>query len=453
MLLVSCSKEDVVNSNILSNDKLTFLNEEEINRVISGEHTVPIPKGFAGLLKAKKLPNSSGGFEKGSLQEGSDGSLNEFYETSGYDTLVPNKNLAKLLNEQGEVKVGNLIYRIAPEGTFFYPPDREKRFKELYTTSSNIKGIEVSENLYLVEEGIYRYDTFKEELMIDENRDATLELLKKSTPLLSIPFEDFESYNANPHTWLGKGWSSMFGENIPYTININKERRLKGKFYNYNYVFYSESGILAKMEKKNWIGWSGIKAKELIIGWRGIDVEVNMPQYVKDELPKITKPKVLDYSYGKLPQIYGNGWSLSILFGDLLTQSQEKQIRKLAAKGVKDLFAMLRKNYGISIPSGADNNTDLVCLFTDDKLINIIPLCKIKSVENKEQVRKVFTDDLHIGVTINPLALPSNLVEWGKALIKGTSNLPYPEVVAGDVFVCGRLNTEWVGMRIVKEYK
>lgn len=43
-----------------------------------------------------------------------------FYEKMGYDTLVPNQNFARLINPNGEIIVKDTIYKITPNGTYFY---------------------------------------------------------------------------------------------------------------------------------------------------------------------------------------------------------------------------------------------------------------------------------------------------------------------------------------------
>lgn len=48
-----------------------------------------------------------------------------YYEALGYDSLVPNINLACLLNSKGEVEVGLNVIKIAPEGTYIFPKEYE----------------------------------------------------------------------------------------------------------------------------------------------------------------------------------------------------------------------------------------------------------------------------------------------------------------------------------------
>ena len=46
-----------------------------------------------------------------------------YYEALGYDTLVPNKAFAALLNPLGELQVNDTIYKINHNGTYFFPKD------------------------------------------------------------------------------------------------------------------------------------------------------------------------------------------------------------------------------------------------------------------------------------------------------------------------------------------
>lgn len=430
LTITSCDKEyEKPAEKHVKKSILEFSNEKELLNVIQNKIDVKYLGGsdFKSLLEYKD--NSK-----------SDGLNSSIYISNGYDTLVPNENLARLLNENAEIKVGKYIYRITNKGTYFYTPDKSIKFNDLYINSESLKGELISDKLYRVDEDIFRFDTF-----VENNYEVTEnEFESKNSDFDNVPFDSFKKYSADPHTWVGKGWAALFGENISYTVELNSNRRLKGKFYSYDYVFYSEIGVFGEMQKKNWIGWSGTDADELGIGWRYVRLKVDLSFDITKHIPKNLPPQFLGSAYTEIPGLDDKGWNVCVLGYDV----SDEEIFRVAKLGLKPLV-----NYLNSVTrTGAitEDKLDAVTVFNKASIITIVPMGGRKRF-NAETIREVFNSDIHGGISLNLYNIPSNLTEWANAVYQGTSKLPRPELTNGEVFVYGRLGTKYVGMKIVKD--
>ena len=69
---------------------------------------------------------------------------------------VPNESLAKLLNKNGEIIVDNTVYKITPNGTYYFSKDKKLIFDRLYSRDSTVCGSLVGDKLYKIADGIFR---------------------------------------------------------------------------------------------------------------------------------------------------------------------------------------------------------------------------------------------------------------------------------------------------------
>ena len=78
------------------------------------------------------------------------------------NVYVPNPQFAKLLNKKGEIVVSDTVYRITPNGTYFFPLNKKQDFENIYSQDSLICGnlISDSDRIYKISDDIYRIDTY-----------------------------------------------------------------------------------------------------------------------------------------------------------------------------------------------------------------------------------------------------------------------------------------------------
>ena len=82
------------------------------------------------------------------------------YEAAGYEELIPDETLAGFLNARAEVEIANTVYKISPQGTYFFDKELEDDFYENYSTFEEEEGVLIDTLTVKLLDGIYRYNTF-----------------------------------------------------------------------------------------------------------------------------------------------------------------------------------------------------------------------------------------------------------------------------------------------------
>lgn len=387
------------------------------------------------------------------------------YIAKGYDTLVPNIRVARLLNARAEVKVENTIYKISPRGTYYYPESKQSYFESNYAQFENEDGTQIDSCTYQLAEDIFRYNTFELAEVIDyedadlpdeiegdptvDDDEGSLTNATRAVSLYNLDWSRFPVYKADAKTWAGKIWQSLFGRNKAFTYKLSKKRRVRAKFYYYNYIFYSEIGALGEMQKKNWIGWSNTKADELYVGWHNIILysdysrKPNAAAY-----PTGAKPTMVGSEYMKIPGFNKSGYVVSIM-GMELTQSQ---INSIIGKSSTQLFNWLKGQL-----SNGDklsrSEFETVMFYMKDKVITVIPDGGVVK-NNDDKHRQVFASDVHILISFSPNNIPSSAsswLNWAKSICTGSMALSRPTLKYGEVRVAGRLGDTWGAIAIRKK--
>lgn len=219
----------------------------------------------------------------------------------------------------------------------------------------------------------------------------------------------------------------------------NSKRRLKGNFYYYNYLFYSEIGVTAKFQKKNWIGWSGTRADEIAIGWDNIVIEfkVSFPQNPNIGLPA---PVASKFEYGNIPYSNKTGYFCTILGMDI----NNGQFQNALKAGGKAFLKWLKSQ----VQSDEDINKLGGIIFPQNSTVAyyIIPN-DARRVGDIESMTHVFDSNFHIVITYN--SKNSNLANLWKTGIGSHTLLP-KEVKSGRVYGAARLGGAWAGVKIKK---
>ena len=255
-----------------------------------------------------------------------------YYEALGYDTLVPNKAFAALLNPLGELQVNDTIYKINHNGTYFFPKEKETQFRNVYKMDS--LGILVGDKLYKLSDGIYRYKTFPDSILEEEidlpDDSWNTEDISTRASVSEPNYNSFPKFNADRHTWLGGIRQGLFGNDKYYNVKFNKKRRVRGRLYAYHYVVYSESGVTGMMQKKNFIGWTKTKADELRIGWKNIILVTKIDDPSLKGIPKQSIPIVGGITPAQIPSI-GKGNLLDLYVAEV----EMKDILNVVGEGLK----------------------------------------------------------------------------------------------------------------------
>ena len=386
-----------------------------------------------------------------------------YYEAFGYGDIIPNEDVAKMINVDGEVIVDNQLYRITDIATFTTAKEDAPKLEqylcsvdqeELQTMISTSPEPRVQLTPQICAIRSYNNNIEQDCRLIDDRtiiggggsgsrtgngssgvanggNDTTTENL-----LNQIPFASFETYPAESRSWLGRLFD---GFNMRHNRHheFKKDYRVTGSLYDYNYGFYRECGAYVSMDRKRGgvlkfiNGWKDINADKLVLHMDHIVLEtkIDISNDVLSNSP--TKPVLLgtsNYGTSKQIELFGRNWS-------------KKDIDRLIAKGAKELFNALKKELGTDIP----DNTRSVIFVTPQKLYKVI--CdKTFYASNKHKIREVFSSGSSFVISYNSSS-------WAKTLkqsIQETLKNPSYHIIEGQVKLAGKLNNNWGGIIIYK---
>ncbi len=373
---------------------------------------------------------------------------------------IPNENLAKFLNKNGEIMVADTIYRITPNGTYFYPKEKKALFNRMYAVDSTICGALVGDKLYKVAEGIYRYDTYwykreehraeVESGFITENSDVTLRNYGAEPDYNSFP--TFNSVKKTTLHFVAENIIGPFKAQSVYYEHTNK-RRVRGEFYENNYAFSASVGTKAWTDKKNWFGWSKTEADELRIGWKDVVLVTKIPDYLKEDMKKINQPMESKPGYHKYPaptpkHLYGKVYALPNL--------NESEFMKFVNLGSKRMYDLLKKRYGVSTSQSEWEKIQAFSVMSRTHIFHVIKDGNIKKT-NCEYYNHTFMKHAKVGITLNLNSFSGN---WTDVLISAAVNIfntsskqAHVTLYGGRVYIAAKFGNEWQGMTIKKDAK
>lgn len=202
-------------------------------------------------------------------------------ETNEIDTLIISDLVKNLLNEQYEIAIGDVFFRITKYGSFFTTLDNYEWLRELEIDNETILhseqvtyalGYSFQKGMYKVDnyEELFFYDTFREKDPITEEPSINVQVLKSA----SFPSEWEWRDIGDGRTLAGKAWDNIWGFTKSERNNFDSSHRVDVKFYAVRYPFYSEMGIKTKTQKKGWTGlWRKQNCDEIINGWEMLNIK------------------------------------------------------------------------------------------------------------------------------------------------------------------------------------
>ncbi|MDR0834136.1 MAG: hypothetical protein LBN93_08155 [Candidatus Symbiothrix sp.] len=435
-------------------ERLSFSDEQSLLTAIKNGNSTAIQlrsgKPFISLLS--KIPSNN------SLRSSDE---TTYYEVLGYEELIPNPNFARLVNPNGELEVGTQIVKITPEGTYAIPIDKKDQFDALIFSDLQLQGRLIDEHTFDLGDGITLYETFDEVgdyevisngnyvLLPDNQYDNYVAPQAPSEP----NFDQFPTFSPDRHTIVGKLIQSLIGSTKTHTIEFNSKRRIRGKFYFYNYFVYSEIGVSGWTDKKNWIGWSKTDADELRVGWRDMVIKRSIPnEYLKD-LKKIQGPIYFPPAYMTIPGYDRRVNVATLVVPDYKATLFEKVI-SIGAKAISDYIKSELKQGATNI----DKATGFIIV--DKTTVRVITLDESRIKYNEDSYTHVFDSQWNFnfqiswnsqsGFSVGSVHSLTDAINWGKA-IQATLNAQTPTLESGEVYVCGRFGADWRGMRIIKK--
>ncbi|WAC40452.1 hypothetical protein [Pedobacter sp. SL55] len=270
------------------------------------------------------------------------------------EQMVDDQAFGTMLNEDGEIEVNNIIYKVTPFGTFYTSVGNEALLNSVFdivyiqndytlrindlTTPIALDQIDVTGTQYndvvLLNDYVYFVDSFIETENVNlqpldfpsddqlypfifpprtispiniPQPDDSIPLERRQVNYLSAVPNDISSVETNPayqnmvdyeidyRNGIGSIIQTLFENSTRYNY-FNDNYRISALMYNRNYAIVKTLGIKIKFQKKGWFWWNKTNAPEIRGGWDYIayNSAVNVP---KITLPNTEIPPSLGAPY------------------------------------------------------------------------------------------------------------------------------------------------------------
>lgn len=371
---------------------------------------------------------------------------------------VPNPRFAKLLNKNGEFVVNDTIYKITPNGTYFYERNKKDEFDGIFERDTAICGSLIGDKLYKIADGIYRKDTYyykrdeaKEEVLEDTDQIKT----KASSLYVSYGanpnYNAFETFGMTHENLLQFIIKNIIGNYTAHTVNFsNDKRRVRGEFYENDHFVYGEIGAKGWTDKKNWIGWSKTEADELRVGWRDVLIATKIPNEFAKSTQQMNQLVETADQYFYFPGTSKRVNARTFAIPDL----DQSTLKGYLDKGSKYLFDWLKSRYGLSTTQSDWDRLQAAIIVSRTHIFQIIKNEDVV-MYNCESYTHVFTNHARIGIELNQSSfsgsVPSILKNVIISIVKGTTQIEFPTIIGGKVQIAARFGNEWRGMNIEKK--
>ncbi|MCB9201821.1 MAG: hypothetical protein H6604_02065 [Flavobacteriales bacterium] len=227
------------------------------------------------------------------------------------EEIIGDDTFSCLLNENGEVVVGDLIYKYTDVGLFTVDTENEVELNK-YLDSENVStnllkptSYSTAENFISKNGGISNERTSSTRIssFIKVNPLVNY-LIPKISKAYTKSQKSEEKYSENPTTQdftkivqsisecePTKGiFGNMFGMNRVCKDKYENKRRVKVKAFNYNYVLVYKTGTKVVHQYKGWTGfWRTEKCDEIALGVDYIQFEYNYNNILNNTLNNINK--------------------------------------------------------------------------------------------------------------------------------------------------------------------
>ncbi|MFV0521807.1 MAG: hypothetical protein ACK5MI_05185 [Mangrovibacterium sp.] len=386
------------------------------------------------------------------------------------DTLIASDYFRSLLNADREIQVGDFIYKVTENATFYTRKDNysglleylDKPFDPSDCRENNESQLKSSSAL---ETNRYESITNPEIKMVDTHRLIDADMIEpdfggggggsgssgsssgSSSTIPELKDSDF-IVTSFKGTWAGKLWDSIWGFSKSVRNYWDSKNRMDAKFYSQDFGVYSEAGVKTKTQYKGWTGiWRKKDVSEIRSGYEVLILEEKWPSSVTpaafDPVSTNYLPKT-NVGHGSY-YVVGNGntefknetrFTVDILGFDL--DVTQKDINRALYESLKAGGKFLSKDKDevavrILDPWGDLRKTTIFCYNKEKKGFNT------------DKVTFIFTNDFGgiIGYTFNtgdPSFNFNNIIAKG-----GAPKLNYKNGTI--LYGVARKDSDWEGVR------
>ena len=375
------------------------------------------------------------------------------------NVYVPNPQFAKLLNKKGEIVVSDTVYRITPNGTYFFPLNKKQDFENIYSQDSLICGnlISDSDRIYKISDDIYRIDTYHYMRTPEYQRfvnDDDIETYAASNNVSYGSDPDYSKFKTfdmrTENIWQFLVRNIFRGGQHGHTEQFSYEkRRVKGDFYEHDHKFYVETGAQGWTDKKNWIGWSKTESDELRVGWENVLLATKIPDHMAESANNLNNLLESKDTYFTFPDTKLLVNARTFVIPDL----EQSTLKKMIDKGAKALFDWLRSRYGVKTPETDWEKLQALVIVSRTHIFHVIKDANVIKY-NTESYTHVFASQFTFNMTVTDSMFSGDVSKIVKDALKsifGSTSGAVPTVIGGRVHVAARFGNEWRGMNIEKK--
>lgn len=368
---------------------------------------IHVPDNFESLNDAMERKETMN-LNSHSTVNGRVSTVKNVLSVDSISSLVPDKAFGAVLNQDLEVEVSGVVYKVTSFGTFFTFSDNVNSMYEIIDSFSAeelsvLRDKHASTNdVYRVSRDVYIADTFRN-LEPTKNLRTSFEPSnviyqiddfcgpcqpQDPTALPKSEYNNFAVYNFGAKTSVGQLIEGVFGTNTSFENEFSWNYRIKVKLYAFNYVVYQSVGLNATMQKRGWTGlWAkhnDAKAEKLVLGWDALLLTIKIPYampigYASFPSKGITK-EVLKFTNFDLPT--ANVTDASIPF-------QNKQVMN---------YDNLEKILNKSVSSSLSKASELIWKETEQILAGASYEIKQERIKS---YRKIFPDQIKLFIGRN----------------------------------------------------
>lgn len=417
-------------------------------------------------------------------------SNNETEISSSALTLVEDEAGASLFNDNGELTVGDITYKITNVGTFyaknqdFWKVDQFikkddllflKLLKEdyssipeiLYVNRPDLRTAELVDkklSIYRLTQGVFYKDGIEdsEEIVGDKNN---------MTSEYSYPtFRSNSSHYLPPEVFNGVSFSNAVtkeftDKNGTVLNNFGKKDRLVVQIKSKNFVIFSYMKTVVRIDHKKrlWFGWRTLQNyDELRAGFVNLVLDFNLPNVSDPLLDKGNSPNIIDNGVSTYLKSIGNVkldndafdvYRISDVlnlphlpfnirtsvenildnpesfYSDILNGAKNKAMNEITSYMKTQIDPMLSKNnFSFVIPQ----NNSLVT----------IPLLEKKKTSRGAIIELKEVQTARVGITFG-----------GRGTNVGFNPSKNPKVISGAIFGAGKLHGQWKTGVLIKNKK
>ncbi|MCF0061344.1 hypothetical protein MUK70_19075 [Dyadobacter chenwenxiniae] len=437
----------------IENGRLSFKTIADFNSEVNQLHQSG-PKADYVTLISERI---GGNKEFSSLRNNNDASSKVNSEIA-LDTLIQDELFASLLNEEAELSVDNIIYKVTEQGTYACKSENYERLLEILSTNpkhgnSDVANDEAGDSKQ-IDDGIFFFDSFASQGASKKVHFEVAETFETTSPEEqnarvsynyhpASVYNSFESHAFGKKTIVGKWIEKALGNKEAVYINFpnSGNERMKLTFYDTNYLVYKSIGLKVETQHKTWIGWNGsLPVEELRLGWDAINFTTKLPNAPSTGLPSV--------SFGKLHlgSLGIDVASFSVLDGQVadpvsnaITSALKGVVNEALSTTVSKLYSLIKSNLG-GQNAWERSVTAAFRIIYPDKVTTL--LGRYEEIENNtDKISRKFDWSTPI---LGFSSTGGNLTPIYKT---GTTY----DITEGSVYACATRFGNTIGIRIVKD--